>query len=112
MPITALAFIASGLALACMPPFNTWWSKCQLYVSLAEAGKWELALLTAFSSILLVASVIKSFNFAFMGEPNAKVMEAKEPTLTASLSLILASICIVLGLYPDPLFNWIWRLVG
>ncbi|MCX8204771.1 MAG: proton-conducting transporter membrane subunit [Candidatus Nezhaarchaeota archaeon] len=105
-PATALAFLASGLAVACVPPFNTWWSAYQLYSSLAEVGRWELVLAVALAKALLAASVVKGFNSAFMGE--AAGVRAGEAAGLAAPALALAGLCVFLGAYPDPLFNWAW----
>lgn len=106
-PATALSFVASGLALACVPPFNTWWSSYQLYVALAEVGRWELVLAMALAEALLVASVVKGFNSSFMGEV-ARGAGAREALGLVVPSLALAGLCIALGVYPDPLFKWAW----
>jgi len=107
MPATALAFIASGLALACVPPFNCWWTEYQLYVALAKLGRWDLVAVVAFSAVTLLASVVKGFNRSFMGE--ARRAEAAEARGLAAVALALVAICVVLGAYPDLLMEWAWR---
>jgi len=111
-PATALAFIASGLALACMPPFNTWWSEYQLYTALAELGRWELILATALAEALLVASAVKGFNAVFMGEPSGRAVGVEEPARLAAAALVLVAVCMALGLCPDPVLNLAWRVAG
>gem|GEM_PF-46627 len=110
MPITTLAFIASGLALACIPPFNTWWSEYQLYVVLAEMGRWDLVVIVAFSTVTLLAAVVKGFNRVFTGEVGPSAEKITEATGLAAVALILVALCALLGMIPDPLFNWAWML--
>ncbi|RLF18928.1 MAG: hypothetical protein DRN06_00300 [Thermoprotei archaeon] len=112
MPMIALAFIASSLALACIPPFNTWWSEYQLYVALAEAGRWDLVLIVAFSTVTLLAAMVKGFSGAFLGEPIPEAEKMREATGLAAVALVLVALCVVLGMIPDPLFNWAWRLAS
>jgi NADH:ubiquinone oxidoreductase subunit 5 (subunit L)/multisubunit Na+/H+ antiporter MnhA subunit len=111
MPITAGAFLISSLALSGIPPLNGWWSEYHLFMVAAEFNKLDLGFAIMLASALTIASVLKAFNAIFYGKTTAKTAEAHE-SLIAIITAILTAICIAIGIYPELLMSWIYRLVG
>ena len=109
MPLTMLAFLVGALSIVGLPPFGGTWSKWWLVQGTLDAGTWMLTGVLLLSSLLNIAYLviipIRGFLIA-PAVPSAGLREAPVPSLLAIG--VTAVGCIVLFLWPDPLF----RLVG
>lgn len=113
MPWTAGAFLAGGMSLASLPPFNGFMSEWALLQSLLHmvfdcdgAGvKLFAALVVAilgFSGALAAVAVVKHFGTAFLAKPRGvAAANATEVNISMRFGMgLLAMLSLILGLYP------------
>jgi hydrogenase-4 component F len=112
MPVTSAAFFIGGLGLAGFPPLNGFWSELTVYLALARAGLWWAAIASVIASILTAAVMVRAGYRVFWGEPKAagtsRLNVRRVPARMWVPMAILATMCIVLGIYPQlpyPLLN-------
>ncbi len=112
LPWTSAFFLVGSVAICGLPPLNGFAGEFLLYFSfLSEARSapvpWMalLAPLLALAGGIAVASFVKAYGVAFLGAPRtqkaARGHESKWPML-APMAL-LAFLCILFGVYPQPL---------
>jgi formate hydrogenlyase subunit 3/multisubunit Na+/H+ antiporter MnhD subunit len=113
MPLTAICFLVASLAMSGVPFLNGYVSKELIYEGSVEAG--FPVLFSAFgldltifgiigwiTSILTFACLIHAFYVMFLGKPKEEFKGVKEPPVYMLLPiLIMAGLCIVIGIYPD-----------
>ena len=101
MPWTMLAFAVGALAASGVPPFNGFASKWVLYNASFEISP-LLTALALFASALTLAAMMKAFSGAFLGKMPHELSHVKEvPRSMLASMLLLALLCIVMGLFPD-----------
>lgn len=113
MPLTGLCFLIASLAMSGVPLLNGFVSKELIYEGSAQAGYpvlfsafgldlTILGLVGWLTSILTFACLIHAFYVMFLGKPKEEFKDVKEPPLYMLLPiLIMAGLCIVIGVYPD-----------
>jgi formate hydrogenlyase subunit 3/multisubunit Na+/H+ antiporter MnhD subunit len=113
MPLTGLCFLIASLAMSGVPLLNGFWSKEAIYEGSVQAGYPVLFSafgldLTVFglvgwlTSILTFACLIHAFYVMFMGKPKEEFEGVREPPIYMMLPiLIMAGLCIAIGVYPD-----------
>ncbi|MEM1681009.1 MAG: proton-conducting transporter membrane subunit [Sulfolobales archaeon] len=104
MPITYTSGLIGSLAISGMPPLNGFVSKRLILIPLLISGHPMLVLYAAlaiFASALTTAAFVKYLARAFLSSPkNMSVGNVKEVPLPMALAMILlASLCVVLGLF-------------
>lgn len=116
MPSTAGLFFVGALAIAALPPLNGFASEVLIFISffssIAVADPLFKVLLFlclglfALTSALSAACFVKAFGSVFLALPRSKECgEAKEvPVLMLAGPAILASACILLGLFAAQIF--------
>lgn len=105
MPLTMFSFIVAAFAISGVPPFNGFYSKWMVYQGVLglsrETNLWPVFLVAAmFGSVLTLASFLKMIHSLFLGQrPKEldKVREVRFEMITPVL--ILASLCIVFGVF-------------
>jgi multicomponent Na+:H+ antiporter subunit D len=106
MPLTMMAFLIGALSIVGLPPFGGTWSKWWLVQGTLDTGAWMLTAVLLISSLLniayLVVIPVRGF-FAAPAAPSSGLSEAPLPSLLAIG--ITAAGCIVLFLWPDPLYR-------
>ncbi len=108
MPITMAAFFIGSLSIIGLPPGGGTWSKWYLMVGTIEADKLVLMVVLMVSSLLNIAYLlpipIKGFLYPPRdGDTSTAIAEAPLPSLAA---LCLTAVgCIVLFIYPQPLYE-------
>ena len=120
MPITALCFIIGGISICALPPFNGFVSEFLIYVSFIKAFDINnfgvfIAIIFAFCALALVGTIAilcftKTISITFLGE--ARSDSALEVHGDSSKKMlipmgILASACLLLGLFPQYVFKFI-----
>src|SRR3989339_898730 len=111
MPITAATFCIGALAISGIPPFNGFASKA-LIVS-ATAGNLWLKTALIITAAGTTAVFLKLFLQVFWGELPAQLKKTNEVPAPMCFSLlILAGICLVVGLFPGPVLNKFVPLTG
>ncbi|MDD5292512.1 MAG: proton-conducting transporter membrane subunit [Candidatus Omnitrophica bacterium] len=112
MPITFIGTMIASLAISGVPPFNGFASKWMIYQGLLGQGaswvgvfKIIFLVMAMFGSVLTLASFMKVIYSAFMGDkPKELPSDIKEvPFLMQLPILILASLCIILGVFANRL---------
>lgn len=102
MPVTMLTCIIASLSISGIPPFNGYVSTSLIFSSVDAYPILEFILIIA--TIGTVASFLKIIYYSFIKSENAK--KAKEVPLSMQLPmLVLAGLCIVLGIMPNLLLS-------
>jgi formate hydrogenlyase subunit 3/multisubunit Na+/H+ antiporter MnhD subunit len=122
-PIAGTCFLGACFALLGLPPFNGFASKLLIYQAAAERGGPYLLMLVAATALALLA-VLRLARDRMLGPSEDSVVEETpiilgttdldrpmarrpviEPRGLALLAGVLLTICLALGLYPDPLLE-------
>ncbi|MEJ2056832.1 MAG: proton-conducting transporter membrane subunit [Desulfofustis sp.] len=114
MPVTMAAFFIGSLSIIGLPPGGGTWSKWYLMIGTIDADKLILMVVLMISSLLNIAYLlpipIKGFLYpAPEVESSSTIQEAPLPSL-AALSLTALG-CIVLFIYPQPLYELALRFL-
>ena len=116
MPITSACYFVGALALAGFPPLNGFWSKLTIYLALARAGMWWAAGVAILASILTMVVMVRAGYRVFWGNlptGNASPPNLKEvPARMFVPMMILAAICVLLGIYPQAPYPLLDRAAG
>ncbi len=114
MPLTMLAFLVGSLSIIGIPPTGGTWSKWYLLSGTFDAGQWLLMGVLMISSLLNIAYLLPIGARAFFAadanppeiahRPKA-VAEAPLPVLMATGITALG--CVVLFVYPQPIYRLI-----
>jgi len=103
MPVTGDSSFIASMSIAGVPPFNGFWSKLIIIIACIQANRIGFAIWAIIGSILTLASFMKVQRYAFFGSLNEKWKEIKEvPGFMRSAMIILAVLCIVMGLLLVP----------
>jgi formate hydrogenlyase subunit 3/multisubunit Na+/H+ antiporter MnhD subunit len=124
-PIAGAGLLLGGLALLGLPPLNGFASKALLYRAAAAHGWVELALLVL-ASLLAGLGLARAVHARLLGPSESQGSSAEplllgeteldrpatrkllpEPRSTATLTLLLLGLCLLIGLYPQPLLTTI-----
>ncbi len=112
MPVTAVFFLCCSLSISAIVPFNGFIGEWLTYQSIFASISSENAALNityilsasvlALSGALAAACFIKLFGISFLGLPRSEcASHAKEVPLTMNLGTgILASLCLITGIFP------------
>lgn len=99
MPYTTLFFLIGAAAISGIPPFSGFASKLLIYESVYQFNP----LLTAVAmvvSIMTLASFVKVFYSAFLGQPHPEVTREVPMTMLTPMA-VLALLTLAVGLAPD-----------
>ncbi|WP_297439325.1 proton-conducting transporter membrane subunit [Thermococcus sp.] len=96
MPVTTFALGIATLSLVGVPPFNVFFSKLLLFNALMERS-FGLALVLVLSSVTALVAYVRVFYEVWLGRPRREV-EAREKASMSAVLLVLAVVCIALGL--------------
>ena len=108
MPFTMGAFLVASLSIIGLPPLAGLWSKWYLALGTLEADELVLLGVLMVSSLLNVAYLLPIPLRAFFGKPEggeAPTGIKEAPVACVAAILITASGCIVLFLFPEPLYR-------
>ena len=106
MPITAALFLVGALAISGIPPLNGFVSKYTIYLAGFQAGQPWITAIAVLVSALTLASFLKAFSSVFLGQRPTRLQTTKEaPKLMLFPMIVMAGICIVIGLLPILGFN-------
>lgn len=105
MPVTATCSGIASLSIAGVPPFNGFASKWLIVASCLLCGMQfplflVLGLLAMFISLVTLASFLKVMGAVFLGPPTSRTNVREVPATMAVAQVILAALCVVLGLFP------------
>ena len=116
MPITSACYFLGALALAGFPPLNGFWSKLTVYLALARAGLWWAAGIAILASILTMVVMVRAGYRVFWGNlPTGSAFSPNLKEVPAQMfvpMIILAAICVLLGIYPQAPYPLLDRAAG
>jgi proton-translocating NADH-quinone oxidoreductase chain N len=104
MPFVSLALVIAGLSFAGVPPFGGFMAKYLVFTAAIKANLSWLAVIGVLTSVLQVAYLLRLVNYMYARTPiNDRVI--KEPKRLLIPIFILVGAIIILGLYPQIVFN-------
>ncbi len=113
MPLTAACFLIASLSMSGLPFLNGFVSKELIYNGSIQAGYpvifslfgldfTLLAILGWATSLLTFICLIHAFYVIFLGKPKEEFKAVTDPPLYMMLPiLVMAGLCVVIGIYPD-----------
>lgn len=115
MPGTCALFLIGAASISGLPPFNGFASKWMIYQATfqkaGETGNFFFVVVcvaTLITSVLTLASFIKVAQSVFFGQLNPKFAHTREVSLGMRIPMwILAALCILPGLFPDQVQQWL-----
>lgn len=112
MPSVAFMVLCAKLAISGIPPFNGFQSKWMLAQAAMQVNMPEIAIIMIIVSIGTFVSMMKAFYLIYLkpvDEETLKEYQNKEVPKLAVFSLfVLTALCIIIGLYPDIVTNYLW----
>jgi formate hydrogenlyase subunit 3/multisubunit Na+/H+ antiporter MnhD subunit len=117
MPQTAVAFLASCIAISALPPFNGFvseWLTLQGILLSPQLPQWGLKLLVpsvgallALAAALAAACFVRAFGIVFLGRPRSlAAAEAKEvDRWSLAAMFVLVGLCLTAGVLPGPVID-------
>ncbi|NJE13813.1 proton-conducting transporter membrane subunit, partial [Thermococcus sp. LS2] len=96
MPIATFSLAIATLSLVGIPPLNVFFSKLLLFNALMEKS-FGLALIIVISSAIALIAYMRVFYVIWLGKPK-EGLETKEPLSMSLVCLLLALICLAVGL--------------
>jgi proton-translocating NADH-quinone oxidoreductase chain N len=106
MPFVSLALVIAGLSFAGVPPFGGFMAKYLVFTAAIQANLSWLAVIGVLTSVLQTAYLFRLINYMYAKKPKDETT-IKEPKKLLIPILILAAAIIILGLYPQIVFNLI-----
>lgn len=117
MPITAICFILGGISICALPPFNGFVSEFLIYMSFIKALDINnfgvfIVILFALASLALVGTIAilcfsKTISITFLGEAKTEHTAQNDNPKSMLIPMgILASLCLILGLFPQFVFKY------
>lgn len=115
MPGTCALFLIGAASISGLPPFNGFGSKWMIYQATfqkaGETGNFFFVVVCVaalITSVLTLASFIKVAQSVFFGQLNPKFAHTREVSLGMRIPMwILAALCILPGLFPDQVQQWL-----
>lgn len=106
MPFVSLALVIAGLSFAGVPPFGGFMAKYLVFTAAIQANLSWLAVIGVLTSVLQTAYLFRLVNYMYAKKPKDET-KIKEPKKLLIPILILAAAIIILGVYPQIVFNLI-----
>jgi len=106
MPFVSLALVIAGLSFAGVPPFGGFMAKYLVFTAAIQANLSWLAVIGVLTSVLQTAYLFRLINYMYAKKPKDETT-IKEPKKLLIPIFILAAAIIILGLYPQIVFNLI-----
>jgi len=110
MPFVSLALVMAGLSFAGVPPFGGFLAKYLVFSAAIQANLSWLAVIGVLTSVLQTAYLFRLINIMYGKKPKDESI-IKESKLVLIPIFILVGVIIVLGLYPQIIFNLIQPVV-
>ncbi len=103
MPLTSLFFAIGAVAIAAIPPLNGFWSEWMIVAAGVEAGMLPFSALMIVNVLFSVAYYLRLIHTIFLKKPTSMSKKATEAPLSMLIpTFILASLCLIVGIYPGP----------
>ncbi len=103
MPLTSAFFAIGVIAIIAIPPLNGFWSELMIVMAGIEAEMIPFSALMLANMIFSVVYYIRVLRMILLEKPTAVSKKATEaPAAMLIPTLILAALCIIIGVYPEP----------
>lgn len=119
MPVTSFLFLVGSVAISALPPLNGFaseWLAFQAVLQSPTLPQWGLKLavpavgaMMALSAALAAACFVKAFGIVFLGRVRSAAAEQAREVDRWSLSamILLAALCVLAGLLPGFVIDWL-----
>ena len=88
-----------AVAIAAIPPLNGFWSEWMIVLAVVEAEMLPFSALMVINILLSVAYYLRLIYVILLREPTSVSERATEASVSIPL-LVLAVLCIIIGIYP------------
>ena len=106
MPVTAVAFSVSLLALLGLPPLNGFISELTIVTAAFQSGLAWLGILVIVNSVLSSAFYLRVIGVMLQPAKSDRVKSVREVPLTMLLPIVaMVSMIVIFGLWPDPVMR-------
>jgi energy-converting hydrogenase B subunit F len=111
-PLVALLVLLAGFAMAGVPPLNAFQSKLMLVQASINAGLPELGIIMILLSIVTFMTFMKAFHAVYLRPRpvDLVIKNEKIPKATIIAMLVLLSICLIFGIFPQIATNYLQPL--
>jgi len=105
-PVSAAAFIVGALGMIGVPPTFGFVGRWRLYLAGVDYGGWWLVLGMMVATSLALLCYARVIHRVWLGSPD-RAERGGEPRLAAAVLLMLASLVVLLGVFPAWLTAWL-----
>jgi multicomponent Na+:H+ antiporter subunit D len=99
MPVTATTSLIGSMSISGIPPVGGFWSKLVIILAAVNAKHFTGAFIAILISVITLSYYLKLQKMTFFSKLNEKLQNVKEsPVLMCISMIILAGLCIFLGL--------------
>jgi NADH-quinone oxidoreductase subunit N len=106
MPFVSLALVLAALSFAGVPPLGGFTAKFLVFTAAIQANMSWLAIIGVLTSVLQTAYLMRLINYMYARKPTDET-KIKEPKKLLIPIFILVAAIIILGLYPQVVFDLI-----
>jgi len=107
LPFVSFFFALGAFAIVGLPPFAGFWGKLWVLTAAAEKEMIMMIVIILLISVVEIVYYFKVINKLYF-EKGDKEIEVEKPTVQAFISMaILASVIIIVGLYPDAILGYL-----
>jgi multicomponent Na+:H+ antiporter subunit D len=100
MPVTSTTSLFASLSLAGIPPFGGFWSKLIIIIAAVQAQRISVAVIAGIVSVVTLAYVLKVQRMVYFGKLKEQFSMVREaPVLMCTSMIMLAAICLCLGIF-------------
>jgi proton-translocating NADH-quinone oxidoreductase chain N len=111
MPLVSLALVMAGMSFAGVPPFGGFMAKYLVFTSAIEANLSWLAVIGVLTSVLQTAYLFRLINYMYARKPKDDIVIKESKRLLIPVFILVGAI-IILGLYPQIVFNLLQPVVN
>ena len=111
MPMVSLALLLAALSFAGVPPLGGFTAKFLVFTAAIQANMSWLAVIGVLMSVLQTAYLMRLVNYMYAKKPLDETETVKEPKKLLIPIFILVAAIIILGLYPQIVFNLIQPVI-
>jgi NADH-quinone oxidoreductase subunit N len=106
MPFVSLALLIAGLSFAGVPPLGGFTAKFLVFTAAIEANLSWLAVVGVLTSVIQTAYVFRLVNYMYGRRPKDETRIAESKRMLVPIFILMGAI-IILGIYPQIVFNLI-----
>ena len=111
MPFISIALVIAALSFAGVPPLGGFMAKYLVFTAAIQADMSWLAVVGVLTSVLQVAYLLRLVNYMYAKDPKDETV-IKEPKRMLVPIFILVAAIIILGFYPQIVFDFIDPVVN